>query len=1011
MRSSTLLRVALGVCVVILLTAAPGFAEVAATATRAFTILKVSPDAAPPGGKVTILLGGDAKVLRVRFDGLDAAFEQPFADLVYAAVPATLRPGDKPLIRLYASDDVTEYALFTVSRATGQTEFFKPLSIVAAFPATARPGDFVTLQLSRPLRTDLRPEVSLNGNSIAYYSQRPGQIRLELPSDLTQGMYILLLKEGNESAFLELQIEEQRLLGIPRSRLLWTSISSLFLISMLATVAYQRWKEIKRFNKLARQYETARAFGPTDVGPTDVALEASNVLVTTQEIVAPDVPRELVEACASGKCLLFAGPGLGAQSLLPTRYEALLYLIERSELHDRRKHELTDALRQGQMGFVTEVLSSLLSRDFIIAELKVLYTDNNCELSQAHLLLQKIPFIAVLTTGWDGLIEKAFAKEKRVVITGESDVADIQRHDTFFIARLNGDLNEPESFVFSNDEYRSTLEERPTYAKFVASHVLNSPLFFVGMSLSGIEDFFDAFRFSIRAVSGGKSFAILPKTAYWETQQERFRTKYGVELIGYEVTRTAPHSALPKFLAKLEKEVSALAPKKMAQLSSAKLRRVQLTNIGAFESLTLDDLQSSWNMFLGNNGTGKSTILRAIALGLCGDDPEAMISAERLLRYGTRTGRIELQVGDITYRTDLLREGERVVVRSAQIAPLQKGSVVLGFPPLRGVSQREPTGISPPGPSMPRVADLLPLIRSTIDTRLDSLKDWLVNLDANSKLTDIPKAEAQRSERTIVAFFDLLRRMTPGQAISRGEISRQPWRVYVNTEDGPMPIDAVSQGMSSIFGWAGTLIQRMFEIYSDAEAPTKQPAVVLVDEIDAHLHPEWQQKLTGIVREHFPNVQILATTHSPLIVAGMKQNELLIARRDPADRTKVEVLPSPIDPEGLRADQVLTSPIFGLMSTRSPQTSADIKRFSVLVGLGKAKRSAEQEQEFLELQTKLSTILTLGETYEEREQERDQRRRIEEKFQRSIDEAAGATEEAKDELKKRMNRLFPGQDA
>ena len=242
-------------------------------------------------------------------------------------------------------------------------------------------------------------------------------------------------------------------------------------------------------------------------------------------------------------------------------------------------------------------------------------------------------------------------------------------------------------------------------------------------------------------------------------------------------------------------------------------------------------------------------------------------------------------------------------------------------------------------------------------------------------------------------------RSTPGQNIEEGKIEDNgtSWTVNVKTEDGQIPIDNVSQGMSSIFGWVGTLIQRMYEINANAEEPAKQPALVLVDEIDAHLHPEWQQKLTGIVREHFPNVQIIATTHSPLIVAGMKQRELLIASRV-AD--KVTVSPAIIDPEGLRADQLLTSPIFGLTSTRSPEVAAKIDQLRSLHLLGKVDRNAAEETEFAELKKELSTRLVYGEREVDRVAERDAAA----EHKKNIADLAAAVAKAPQEMKDRLRQ-------
>ena len=231
---------------------------------------------------------------------------------------------------------------------------------------------------------------------------------------------------------------------------------------------------------------------------------------------------------------------------------------------------------------------------------------------------------------------------------------------------------------------------------------------------------------------------------------------------------------------------------------------------------------------------------------------------------------------------------------------------------------------------MPVVGDLLPLIRGAFDSRLNDLKQWLVNVHISTRSEDSSVAALYLRLRK--SFFDLLGKVTPGVRVEFGDVQEGTWQVLVKTDDGLVPIDQVSQGMSSIFGWVGTMLQRMYEIHARSPKPELEPALVLVDEIEAHLHPEWQQKIIGIIRDSFKNLQIVATSHSPLLVAGMKASEVFIASRDFDDPAVVSVTSAPNEFEGLRADQILTSPLFGLVTTRSDQTRQDVRTYSEAQG-------------------------------------------------------------------------------
>ena len=216
--------------------------------------------------------------------------------------------------------------------------------------------------------------------------------------------------------------------------------------------------------------------------------------------------------------------------------------------------------------------------------------------------------------------------------------------------------------------------------------------------------------------------------------------------------------------------------------------------------------------------------------------------------------------------------------------------------------------------------------------------------------------------------------------------------------------------MSSILGWVGTMLQRMYEIHRNAEHPELEPALVLVDELDAHLHPEWQQRVVGLIRECFPKLQIIATSHSPLVVAGMKASEIIIARRNPDDPTKVLVEQAPLEFEGMRADQVLTSPAFGLTSTRGEQVAVDIKRYNELRQRADA-RGTDGNRELELLRRRIDKALEPAEN--------DARKRVLEAVSLTLRQMANpsnpATEagteiltpEIRYELKKRLDEIMP----
>ena len=131
--------------------------------------------------------------------------------------------------------------------------------------------------------------------------------------------------------------------------------------------------------------------------------------------------------------------------------------------------------------------------------------------------------------------------------------------------------------------------------------------------------------------------------------------------------------------------------------------------------------------------------------------------------------------------------------------------------------------------------------------------------------------------------------------------------------------------------------------------PDEISGIVLIDEIEQHLHPRWQRHIVSLLREQFPKIQFIMTTHSPLCAVGTadlddNETQLLHLYKDEHGQVVSNVLPSL---RGLRADQVLTSEAFGLPTTRNPDLAKKLGRFGEL--FLKESRDEPEEQEFVRL--------------------------------------------------------------
>ena len=102
--------------------------------------------------------------------------------------------------------------------------------------------------------------------------------------------------------------------------------------------------------------------------------------------------------------------------------------------------------------------------------------------------------------------------------------------------------------------------------------------------------------------------------------------------------------------------------------------------------------------------------------------------------------------------------------------------------------------------------------------------------------------------------------------------------------------------------------------------------VVMVDEIDLHIHPAWQRTIIPVLSKALRNIQFIFTTHSPLVVGTLERSNLYFVTQGRGGLPRIgrpdeETL-------GLSADQILTSEVFGLDSTRDPEFRKEMDKLA-----------------------------------------------------------------------------------
>jgi hypothetical protein len=212
------------------------------------------------------------------------------------------------------------------------------------------------------------------------------------------------------------------------------------------------------------------------------------------------------------------------------------------------------------------------------------------------------------------------------------------------------------------------------------------------------------------------------------------------------------------------------------------------------------------------------------------------------------------------------------------------------------------------------------------DVTLVDAEEWLLVEDYARTRGHKPQSEL-RLERIKKVLVDLLPDVDNLRIQESDTRSPKP-TIQLKVPFGWVSLADLSLGYRTMIAWTVDLASRLFEAYPDSPNPLAEPAVVLVDEVDLHLHPKWQRQLREHLTERFPNAQFVVTAHSPLVVQASENENIVVLRRQ-GDHVVIDNDVETV--RGWRVDQVLTSDLFGLQTARPPEYDDLIARRNALL--------------------------------------------------------------------------------
>ena len=332
-----------------------------------------------------------------------------------------------------------------------------------------------------------------------------------------------------------------------------------------------------------------------------------------------------------------------------------------------------------------------------------------------------------------------------------------------------------------------------------------------------------------------------------------------------------------------------------------RLTHLHIQNFRAFESVSLTDLHPAVNVVVGVNGTGKTALLEAARLFLSGiyselDKHVNKIVMSAILEDDVRLANLEVQYptcirGEVFLDAHLLPEGkavwERLLERhggktkfgesrgkaakalSRNIQSIIRQGVEQAVPLVayystdRYKKEKKNTGLEADGSRL----------RGYYNALDSQTNTWFfLNLIRTETLAELQEGRPSEILRLV---YEAIQSCIPG-CISLKHHLKKDCLIITFSDGRQLPFNALSDGVRHVLSLVMELALRAYLLnpYLGVEAARNTPGVVLIDEIDLHLHPEWQLHIVQDLVNVFPKLQFIVTTHAPLVLNSLKEGRI-----------------------------------------------------------------------------------------------------------------------------------------
>jgi hypothetical protein len=280
------------------------------------------------------------------------------------------------------------------------------------------------------------------------------------------------------------------------------------------------------------------------------------------------VPPELIEKISQGKCVAYIGAGLSMGAGLPDWIRLIQEMIDWSVtrlIPLPERNELDSLIGAGDLLGIAEIVKSRMGTARFREFMNSVFHKYELKPTSTHKLLPDVPFISILTSNYDKLVENAYLMARNGVSIptfthlDTEELAGALQSTDFHIVKTHGDIDRINSIILTLKEYRNLIHANEAYKLYLQNVFTTKTVFFLGFSLTDPDllTILDALQIHLRGVTP-QHFALMDANKVSALKAEQFRQNYNINIIRYNPSSES-HPEVAEFL----KEIISRTPRKL----------------------------------------------------------------------------------------------------------------------------------------------------------------------------------------------------------------------------------------------------------------------------------------------------------------------------------------------------------------------------------------------------------------------------------------------------------------